>query len=384
MFRRLQKLSHSNSLFLFGARGVGKSTLLRERFELKDTLWIDLLSDEDEERFGRAPDELTKVLDRKKFKRVIIDEIQKSPKLLDVVQIEIEKKKVHFVLTGSSARKLKRGAGNLLGGRAFVYHLFPLTYRELGKTFDLERALRFGTLPQIFSYRSESDVMEYLRSYISAYLKEEILIEQLIRDLNPFRDFLEIAAQTNGQIINFSKIARDVGVDDKTIKSYFQILEDTLVGFFLTPFHRSIRKRQRESPKFFLFDVGVKRALDKTLRLDILPGNYSFGSAFEHFVLAECFRLNEYLKLDFKFSYLRTKDDVEIDLIIERPGQPDLLVEIKSTDKVVEDDTRSLNSIAKDWDRDYEAEIWSLDLIEKQEGFVRCRHWMNALDEVLS
>jgi predicted AAA+ superfamily ATPase len=384
MFRRLLKLSHSNSLFLFGARGVGKSTLLREIFGSKETLWIDLLSDEDEERFGRDPDELTKVLDRRKFKRVIIDEIQKSPKLLDVVHIEIEKKKIHFVLTGSSARKLKRGAGNLLGGRAFVYHLFPLTYRELGKTFDLERALRFGTLPQIFSYSSESDVMEYLRSYISAYLKEEILIEQLIRDLDPFRDFLEIAAQTNGQIINFSKIARDVGVDDKTIKSYFQILEDTLVGFLLPPFHRSIRKRQRESPKFFLFDVGVKRALDKTLRLDILPRNYSFGSAFEHFVLAECFRLNEYLKLDFKFSYLRTKDDVEIDLIIERPGQPDLLVEIKSTDRVVEDDARSLNSIVKDWDRDYEAEIWSLDPFEKQEGHLRCRHWMNALDEVFS
>ena len=126
MFRRLLKLSHSNSLFLFGARGVGKSTLLREIFGSKETLWIDLLSDEDEERFGRDPDELTKVLDRRKFKRVIIDEIQKSPKLLDVVHIEIEKKKIHFVLTGSSARKLKRGAGNLLGGRAFVYHLFPL------------------------------------------------------------------------------------------------------------------------------------------------------------------------------------------------------------------------------------------------------------------
>lgn len=381
MIRRLQKLSKFNSLFLFGARSTGKSTLLRQLFGNEEALWIDLLSEQDEERFGRHPDNLSKALSSKSYTRVIIDEIQKSLKLLDVVQIEMEKhKKTQFILTGSSARKLKRGSGNLLGGRAFHFHLFPLTYRELGERFDLDLVLQFGSLPKIFEYKDPDDLREFLRGYVSIYLKEEVLAEQLVRNLDPFRDFIEIAAQSNGKIINFSKIAREVGVDDKTIKTYYQILEETLVGFFLPPFHRSIRKRQRESPKFFLFDAGVKRAIEKTLRIELSPQTYAFGESFEHFLVSECFRLNEYLKLDFKISYLRTKDDLEIDLIIERPGLPDLLVEIKSTKKVTEDDARQLNLILKDWDREAIAEVWSLDNLEKKEGLVQTRHWKTALD----
>ncbi len=381
MIRRIQKLSQINSLFLFGARATGKSTLLRQLFGDQGTLWIDLLSEQDEERFGRYPDNLSKTLNSKKYKRVIIDEIQKSLKLLDVVQIEIEKhKNTQFILTGSSARKLKRGGGNLLGGRAFQFHLFPLTYRELGDRFDLDHVLQFGSLPKVYEYKKLDDIKEFLRGYVSTYLKEEVVAEQWVRNLEPFRDFIEIAAQCNGKMINFSKIAREVGVDDKTIKTYYQILEDTLVGFFLPPFHRSIRKRQRESPKFFLFDTGVKRAIEKTLRLEMTPKTYSYGDSFEHFLISECFRLNEYLKLDFKISYLRTKDDLEIDLIIERPGEPDLLVEIKSTSKVTEEDARQLNLILKDWDRKAIAEVWSLDHFEKKEGRVQTRHWQKALE----
>ncbi len=381
MIRRMQKLSKFNSLFLFGARSTGKSTLLRQLFGQEEALWIDLLSEQDEERFGRHPDELSKALSVTKYTRVIIDEIQKSLKLLDVVQIEMEKhRNTQFILTGSSARKLKHGSGNLLGGRAFHFRLFPLTYRELGERFDLNLVLQFGSLPRIFEYSDPDDIREFLRGYVSIYLKEEVLAEQLVRNLDPFRDFIEIAAQSNGRIINFSKIAREVGVDDKTIKTYYQILEETLVGFFLPPFHRSIRKRQRESPKFFLFDTGVKRAIEKTLRVELLPQTYAYGESFEHFLVSECFRLNEYLKLDFKMSYLRTKDDLEIDLIIERPGSPDLLVEIKSTTRVTEDDARQLNLIIKDWDRGAIAEVWSLDSFEKKEGLVQTRHWKAALD----
>ncbi len=381
MFRRMQKLSKSNSLFLFGARGTGKSTLLKQLFSSENTLWIDLLSEQDEGRFGRYPDELSKVLAGKEYSRVIIDEVQKAPKILDIVQIEIEKKRSQFILTGSSARKLKRGAGNLLGGRAFTFHLYPLTYRELGSQFDLMSALQFGTLPQVFSYQNQEDIMDYLRAYVTSYLKEEILVEQLVRSLNPFRDFIEIAAQTNGKIINFAKISREIGVDDKTVKNYYQILEDTLLGFFLPPFHRSIRKRQREAPKFYLFDVGVKRSIAKTLKVSLVPSTYGFGDSFEHFIVSECIRMNEYCKLDYSFSYLRTKDGVEIDLVIERPGQQDLLIEVKSTTRVSADDAKTLNSIAKDWDQKAQAEIWSLDEVEKREGAVHCRHWRSALDE---
>ncbi|MCB0362860.1 MAG: ATP-binding protein, partial [Bdellovibrionales bacterium] len=221
MVRRTQKLSKNNSLFLFGARGTGKTTLLRELYSNTNPLWIDLLSDKDEDRFGRNPDELSQVLKTGQYNCVVIDEIQKAPKLLDIVHREIEKyKKIQFVLTGSSARKLKRGSANLLAGRAFTYHLFPLTYDELGDQFDLHSVLEFGSLPKLLDFSNSDEKNEFLRSYVKTYLREEIQVEQLIRKLNPFRDFLEIAAQCNGKIINYSKIARDVGVDDKTIQNY--------------------------------------------------------------------------------------------------------------------------------------------------------------------
>lgn len=389
MVRRIQKLSKTNSLFLFGARGTGKSTLLHAYFTGKTPkndclLWIDLLTAHDEERFGHDPDELSRVLAINNYQWVVIDEIQKFPKLLDIVHHEIEThKNIQFILTGSSSRKLKRGSANLLGGRAFTYLLFPFTFIELGKDFDLINALSFGTLPKIFSYGDNNDdKSEFLRSYVRTYLKEEIQAEQIVRDLSPFRDFLEIASQGNGKIINFSKIARDVHVDDKTVKSYFQILEDTLIGFFLPPFHRSIRKRQREASKFYFFDLGVKRALDRTLRVPLVPGTFAFGEAFEHLILCEMIRLNEYLKMDYRFSYLRTKDDAEIDLIVERPGMPDLLIEIKSTGKISIDDYRTLKQLGATWDRACEMQVWSMDRIEKKDESIHCIFWQTAMQRL--
>lgn len=381
MVRRTQKLSKNNSLFLFGARGTGKTTLLRELYSNTNPLWIDLLSDKDEDRFGRNPDELSQVLKTGQYNCVVIDEIQKAPKLLDIVHREIEKyKKIQFVLTGSSARKLKRGSANLLAGRAFTYHLFPLTYDELGDQFDLHSVLEFGSLPKLLDFSHSDEKNEFLRSYVKTYLREEIQVEQLIRKLNPFRDFLEIAAQCNGKIINYSKIARDVGVDDKTIQNYFTILEDTLVGFHLPSFHRSIRKQQRESPKFYLFDTGVTRALSGTLRVDLVPKTYAFGATFEHFIILECFRKNEYLKRDYKFSYLKTKQGVEVDLITERPGEPDLLIEIKSTSKANTEHVAALKNMSKDWDKPFESQLWSLDENEKVIDGVKCLHWRTGLN----
>jgi predicted AAA+ superfamily ATPase len=385
MIRRIQKLNKNNSFFLFGARGTGKSTLLRELFPEKDTLWIDFLSDQDEDLYGRNPDNLSRVIAESRPQRVVIDEVQKAPKILDVVHKEIEKNKsIQFIMTGSSARKLKRGAANLLAGRAFSYALFPFTAKELGQNFDLNQALHFGTLPALTMFSTHTDKEEFLRSYVRTYIKEEVQLEQLVRNLDPFRDFLEVAALANGQIINYSKIARDIGTDDKTVKSYFSILEDTLLGFHLPAFHRSIRKQQREAPKFYLFDPGVTRALSKTLRVELLPKTYAFGRAFEHFILLECHRLNEYLRLDYGLHYLRTKSDVEIDLIIQRPGKPDLLVEIKSTDRITTDDTRTVERISADWDRQCEAQVWSLDPTPQKIGRTRCLFWLDGLGEYAS
>lgn len=384
MIRRIQKPSKINSFFLFGARGTGKTTLLQEAFPTTDLLWIDLLKDADEERYGRTPDELSHTLAKNHYTRVIIDEIQKAPKLLDIVHLEMEKRKdIQFVLTGSSARKLKRGAANLLAGRAFTCNLYPLTHIELGSHFSLKDALEFGTLPKLLSYSAREDKNDFLRSYVKTYLKEEIQVEQLVRNLNPFRNFLEIAAQSNGKILNYSRIAQDVHVDDKSVANYFSILEETLIGFFLAPFHRSIRKQQRESPKFYFFDPGVVRALNGTLRVELLPQTFAFGDAFEHWVILECYRLNDYYKLDYKLSYLRTKDGVEIDLIVQRPDKEDLLIEIKSATHIKREHVSHLKSFRQDWGAPCTAEVWSLDSIEKEIDGVGCLHWTAGLQNYI-
>ncbi len=385
MFQRLLNPSQNHSFFLFGARGTGKSTFVRSEFSKKNTLWLDLLNDDQEERFRKRPQELADLLSREPRAWVVIDEIQKIPALLDVVHAEIERKKTRFVLTGSSARKLKRSGVNLLAGRAFTYHLSPLTELEMGASFDLEQALNWGTLPGIFAFEDDRERQEFLKSYALNYVKQEIIAEQIIRKVDPFRDFLPIAAQSNTQIINYTKISDDVGVDHKTVESYFQILEDTLIGFRLQPHHRSIRKRQREAPKFYLFDPGVKRALEQKLRVPLQVGSYGYGRAFEHWVILEAHRQNEYRRLDYQFSYVRTQAGAEIDLIIDRPGETTLLIEIKSSDRVTERDTGTLELFLKDWktrgSSRAEAMIWSQDSHEKRIGKVLALPWQKGLRE---
>jgi predicted AAA+ superfamily ATPase len=385
MVYRLQKLNTSDSLFLFGPRGTGKTTLLRERFAGSGrTLWIDLLSDDDDETFRRHPGRLEEILASERHDIVVIDEVQKNPKLLDIVHREIEKKRgTQFVLSGSSARKLKRGGANLLAGRAFTFQLFPLTHIELGTSFDLQRSLEFGSLPKLLEYDEPLDATRFLKAYVKTYLREEILVEQLVRNVQPFQDFLEISAQMNGKIINYSKIANDIGVDDKTVRSYYEILSDTMLGFPLPPFHRSIRKRQREAPKFFFFDRGICRALSNTLSLPLDPRTFEYGNAFEHFIILEILRLATYHESDFRFSYLRTKDDAEIDLIIERPGQPDLLVEIKSYTSVNDADARALKAFVDAWDRPAEALLLSRGKSEAMHHDVRCQPWEQGIQSIL-
>ncbi len=381
MVNRSLKLNKSNSLFLFGARGTGKTTLINAQLSGGRVFKIDLLKEEDEELYRREPAQLSKLVDSNRYDWIVIDEIQKLPKLLDRIHYEIERSSVRFALTGSSARKLKRGAANLLAGRAFTHHLFPFTAQEMGKRFSLESALRFGSLPKLESIRDEESKCDYLNNYVSTYLAEEIVAEQIVRKIPPFRDFLKIAAQANGTLINYSKIGGDIGVDDKTVHSYFDILEDTLIGFHLRPFHRSIRKRQRAAPKFYLFDTGVRRALEKSLRVPLEPGTYAYGKAFEHRVILEAFWANSYGKLDYEFSYLRTKDDAEIDLIIERPGMPTALVEIKSSARIDSRELRPLLALAKDF-KNSEAFCLSLDPRERKEDGITCMPWQRGLREL--
>jgi predicted AAA+ superfamily ATPase len=344
---------------------------------------IDLLESEQEDLFARRPSELLYQVNAlsQNVEWVVIDEIQKVPKLLDVVHKLIETTDKKFALTGSSARKLKHGVSNLLAGRAFINHLYPLTSWEIGSAFNLIDVLRYGTLPKIFAFKTNLEKEEFLRAYSFAYLKEEIATEQIVRKLDPFRNFLEIAAQSNGMVLNYSKIARDVGVDIKTVQSYFQILEDTLVGFMLPAYHRSIRKQQVLHPKFYFFDTGIKRALERTVNQPMFEGSFAFGNAFEHFILLELYRLNDYRRMDWRFSYLRTKDGVEIDLVIDRPGRSTVLIEIKSSDTIDESDCKTLNRYVDEFTSAV-AYCVSRTKVRKKIDKVVCLYWEDLFKEI--
>lgn len=382
MFSRLQKLIKNHSLFLFGPRGTGKSTLLHLEFNPQHTLWLDLLDVEIEQQFLQSPGKLYSIVQAlpETITHVVIDEIQKAPKLLDEVHRLIEGSKKIFLLTGSSARKLKRGGANLLAGRAFIYHLFSLSSFEIGNNFDLDQALHYGTLPKAISLNSAEEKNGFLRAYADTYLKEEIWGEQAVRKLDPFRRFLEIAAQCNGTIINVAHIARDVGVDDKTVKEYFTILEDTMLGFFLEPFHNSFRKRFVGKPKFYFFDPGVARCLSKRLSIPLVPKTESYGKAFEHFIILEWIRLANYFQPDFRFSFLRTESDIEVDLVVERPGKPLLCIEIKSTDSLREQDIKSFLRLTKDIPNS-EAIVLSRDRFMQKFDHVTAYPWQQGILE---
>ena len=385
MFHRLLKPSLSQSFFLFGPRGTGKTTFLKRFFQGKPTRWIDLLDAEKEQRYaldrGLLYRELIPLKSRKQW--IVIDEIQKNPVLLDTVHRLIEETSLKFALTGSSSRKLKRGSANLLAGRAFVNHFFPLTHGEMGDAFSFHEALAWGTLPGLTRLKSDSDKKDFLKAYALTYLKEEVWAEHIVRELDPFRRFLPVAAQANGTILNYSKIARDVGVDYKTVQSYFGILEDTLLGFFIEPYHRSVRKQQHQAPKFYFFDTGVCRALENTLDIPLKEQTYFFGNAFEHWLITEIYRVNCYTKKDYRFYYLRTKDDAEVDLIIERPGKKHLLIEIKSTDRPDPLEAKKLERFLDDF-QGAEAYLLCRTGQTQQMGKILCLPWAEGITRIFS
>lgn len=382
MIKRLLKLPKKQSFFLFGARGTGKSTLLEEYFPPNENLWLDLLNPQLEDQFLRNPQELESIVLAmpESHQHVVIDEIQKVPKLLDVVQSLMRKTNKNFILTGSSARKLKYGGANLLAGRAFVYFLHPFSYLELGDRFNLNDALNWGMLPHAVLFKENQEKSQFLQAYTYTYLKEEIWGEHFIRKLNPFRRFLEVSAQCNGKIINYSNIAKDVGVDDKTVKDYFSLLEDTLIGFYLEPFQNSFRKRLSGKPKFYFFDVGVVRALTRSLTLPLQNSTSFYGEIFEHFIILECMKLASYFKPEYRFSYLKTKDDAEIDLVVERPGKPLLCIEIKSSNTVRQEDLKSVIAITSDIKKS-ETVCFSNDSQRKRYEHVTVIPWQQGIKE---
>ncbi|MBI2027795.1 MAG: ATP-binding protein [Deltaproteobacteria bacterium] len=382
MYNRICKPLLSHSFFLFGARGTGKTTLLKNLFTGSHPLWINLLDPSYELALSQKPAQLLELWEKNPSEWIIIDEVQKIPPLLDMVHLMIEDHQVKFALTGSSARKLKRGGANLLAGRAFMNLMFPLTYVELGKDFNLQHYLQWGGLPTIWRLKSDDEKNEYLKSYAYQYLKEEIQQEQIVRKIPLFRRFLEVAAQSNSEILNYSKIGRDVGTDDTSIARFYQILEDTLLGFFLEPYHSSLRKRLAQKPKFYFFDLGVTRVLMDLSELKIQPGNSHYGKLFEHFIIFHIWAFNSLLRKNYKLYYLRTKDNFEIDLVIQRPGQSTLFIEIKSSEKIDDVDIHKVARFMMDV-KNGEAWILSREPVERRTSEnVHILPWNSALNKL--
>jgi predicted AAA+ superfamily ATPase len=323
--RTLTFASLRGSAFLFGPRMTGKTFLLRG---LKSERYVDLLDPERELALARAPKTFWEEISALPPQSlVIVDEVQRVPALLDYVQKGMEELRLRFILSGSSARKLRRGGANLLGGRAADLRLHPLTAEEMGPTFNLSAALRFGTLPktaELVLAGETEEARRFLRAYGTVYVKEEIQAEALTRNIGAFQRFLAVAAHSNGQVIEFANIARECAVPASTVKEYFSILEDTLVGEFLWPWDRSERKKAR--PKFYFFDCGVVRAIEQ--RLTDPPTPIEEGVLFETWFFRELVRLRDYEEKEHSFALWRDGPH-EVDLVVTRGGAPLLAFECK-------------------------------------------------------
>lgn len=366
MIKRTINLPHQKSFFIFGPRQTGKSTLLNFTFPKEHVLYYNLLLSDEYRRLSARPEVFREeVLSRNKNKsHVILDEVQRIPELLNEVHALIESPGApYFCMSGSSARKLKKSHANLLAGRAWTYYLHPFTHIELGEHFSLEKALRFGTLPPVYLSENEENTIKTLKSYTETYLKEEVEAESLLRKIASFHRFMPLAASENGNVINFSAIARETGTTYKTVREYFKIFEDTLIGFFLYPYISSWRKRLVKHPKFYFFDIGVARAIAGKSAAVLEPGTREYGKAFEHFIVLEIIRLRDYAEKDLKISFFRTEQGTEVDLILENPDGRIFAVEVKASIEPHSSELRGLKSFARDFPQ---AELICICLAPKQ------------------
>ena len=337
------KLPAGQSAFLWGPRKTGKTTLLRQSFP--ESLVYDFLNTDVYLDLCRNPallrQQILACAPRLLGYPIILDEVQKVPMALDEVHWLIENKKLSFVMCGSSARKLKRGHANLLGGRAWRYELFPLTSSEL-PGLELLRALNQGLIP---AHYLQDDASKSLKAYVQDYLKEEVFNEGLTRNIPAFSRFFDAMAYSVGEIVNYSNIARDCGVDSKTVREYYQILVDTLLGRFVEPFkRRQDRSVILKAPKFYLFDVGVAGVVSK--RHVVEERGELFGKAFEQFIFMELVAYRGYRELDFEINYWRTKTGMEVDFILNKG---EVAIEVKSSSRVDTNDTRGIMAFLKEY-----------------------------------
>ena len=361
MFTRKLPLSTDiqHSVFLFGARQTGKTTFLRKTFP--NAVYIDLLDTRVFAGLSKRPYQLYEMLvDEPADKIVIIDEIQQIPILLNEVHRLIVERDMRFILCGSSARKLKRQGTNTLGGRAVPYKLLPLISEEIDD-FHMDHALLNGLLPRHYLAK---DAQNLLAGYIDIYLREEIKAESLVRNLTNFQRFLEIAAQTSGEMVNYSNIASDCGVSAPTVREYFSILEDTLLGYFVPAYTHTVKRSIVQTPKFYLFDVGVTNFLLRREKLE--KGTIEYGRAFEQFIMLELIAYLSYSRSRETLSYWRTHTGIEVDAII---GDAKIAIEFKSTEEVLPKHLKGLIKFAEEYP-DSRRIIVSNDIISRHSSGV--------------
>ena len=334
-------LESRKSFFLFGPRGTGKTTWLKHR--LPEALFVNLLQSEFYNRLTANPGVLRQLIPPDHSGWTIIDEVQRIPALLNEVHDLIETRELEFVLTGSSARTLRRKGVNLLAGRALIYRMHPLTVAEQGDAFNLRDSLQLGHLPARFS---ESDPGKYLKDYVQTYLREEVMQEGLTRNIGHFSHFLEVASFSQGTTVNISAAAREAQISRPVAESYFSILEDLLIAVRLPVFSRKAKRKLVSQTKFYFFDVGVYRSirpmgpLDSDAEID--------GPALETLVLQELRAVNDYHELDYRIHFWRTRSGLEVDFVLYGPNGL-LAIEVKRSTRIQPRDTRSLREFRKDY-----------------------------------
>lgn len=341
MYTRILQPPREKSFFLFGPRGIGKTTWLKAQFP--HALFIDLLNAETYNDLLARPHRLSQIIPESWQEWIVIDEVQRVPELLHEVHRLIEHRHLRFAITGSSARKLKHGEVNLLAGRALTSFMHPLTVQELGSDFSMAHALRYGHLPSTFR---EQDPERYLESYVTTYLREEIQQEGLARNLGAFSRFLEVASFSQAQLLNISAVARECAVHRKVAENYFSILEDLLIAVRIPVFTKKARRRMVAHQKFFLFDAGVFRALRPRGPLDA-PEDID-GAALETLVFQEVRAMNEYHRLGYTIFFWRTASGQEVDLVLYGP-KGIIAIEVKRSARVTDEMLKGLNAFLKEY-----------------------------------
>ena len=341
MLTRIQKLLEirDDSMFLWGPRQTGKSTLLKQLFP--DAPYYDLLKSEVYTLYKMKPSRLRdECMMMDEGEVVIIDEVQKIPELLDEVHWLMVNRGIHFILCGSSARKLKRSGANLLGGRAIRKTLHPLVSAEI-PDFDIDKAVNVGMLPR---HCLASSPAKRIQAYVGDYLQQEVIAEALVRNLDSFTRFMEVAAISDGEMVNYTKIASECGVSSKTVKEYFVILQETLLGNMLPAYTKTVKRRVQVAPKFYYFDVGITNYL--LHRAPLRRGTAEYGHAFEHLIVQEVMAYMDYSESMKGLSFWHTQNNVyEVDLVV---GNAEVAIEIKSSDNVTTSHLKGLKAFGEE------------------------------------